>query len=47
MAYGVTVLDVTFKAGGDLADKKYHFIKFDGSGNIVVCKQNEIPIGIL
>lgn len=47
MAYGVTTLDVTFKAGQDLADKKYHFVKFDANGQIVVCEQNEIAIGIL
>ncbi|RLC35831.1 MAG: hypothetical protein DRH33_07965 [Candidatus Nealsonbacteria bacterium] len=41
-------LDITFKAGADLTNFKYHFVKLDGSGGVVSCGvAKELSIGIL
>lgn len=48
MSQAAGVLDLTFKAGADLTDKKYHFVKLDGSGGVVACGVGkELSIGIL
>ncbi len=41
-------LDITFKAGEVLTDKKYHFIKLDSNGDVVVSDSKKaVSIGIL
>lgn len=47
MAHDAGAFDITFEAGQDLTDKKYHFVKLDENDQIVVCGKNEISIGIL
>jgi len=41
-------LDISFKAGADLTNLQYHFVKLDGAGGIVGCGVGkELSIGIL
>ncbi|MDO9555543.1 MAG: hypothetical protein Q7J40_03045 [Atribacterota bacterium] len=47
MSQDAGVLDLTFKAGVDLTDLKYHFVKLDANGDVVACGANEVPTGIL
>ena len=48
MSQAAGVLDLTFKAGADLTNFKYHFVKLDGSGGIVSCGiAKELSTGIL
>ncbi len=48
MSQAAGVLDITFKAGADLTNSQYHFVKLDGSGGIVACGvAKELSIAIL
>ena len=48
MSQAAGVLDLTFKAGADLEDKKYHFVKLNGDGDVVVSDSDKaVSIGIL
>ena len=48
MSQDAGVLDLTFKAGADLTDLKYHYVKLDGSGGLIPCGvADELSIGIL
>jgi len=47
MSQAAGVLDLTFKAGADLTDLKYHYVKLDGSGGLIPCVADELSIGIL
>ena len=47
MSQSVGVLDITFKAAGDLSAKQYHFVKLDTDGKVEACGHNEVSVGIL
>jgi hypothetical protein len=48
MAFEVPGLTKTFKAGADLSAVQYKFVKFDGSGDIVVAAAiTDVCIGVL
>jgi hypothetical protein len=48
MSQAAGVLDLSFKAGADLTNLQYHFVKLNGGGGIVGCSvAKELSIGIL
>jgi len=48
MSQAAGVLDLTFKAGADLTNSQYHFVKCDGASGVVACGvAKELSTGIL
>ena len=47
MSQAAGVLDLTFKAAGDLKLLKYYFVKLDADGKVEACGENEVSVGIL
>ncbi len=47
MSQAAGVLDITFKAAGDLSLLQYYFVKLDADGKVEACGHNEVSIGIL
>jgi len=48
MSQAIGILDLTFKAGEDLTDKKHRFAKLDEDGKVVVStSEKSVSIGIL
>ncbi len=38
---------ISLKSGADLRDKMYHLVKLDNDGDLILCGNNEISIGVL
>lgn len=48
MSQYASILDLTFKAGEDLTDKKYRFVKLNSDGDVIVSDgKKAVSIGIL
>lgn len=46
--YGHNTLDLSLVAGADLTAARFHIVKLDTQGNVVLCNSaDDLPIGIL